>query len=140
MSLHRDDVWAVALPAVVLLFADVALPFVFSPYVDAPGIHWLYVVRRVVAIGAVLVAAGVGYGRLGGHGAAVESPGTLFAAFLLAWFVAVVAAPLIGWLIAPEIWPGGPEWHVFVNAISPEGVGVAFAGLAGAAIADLRAK
>lgn len=130
-----------ALPAVVLFLLYAAFPFVFEAVeVTAESVRLLVLGRRVVAAGAVLAAAGTGYALLGGDGTAARSPGLVFAGFLLASLVGVGLGALVVWLAGPEGTRIGPAWQLLGNALTTEGLAAGFAGLAGAAVADLRAE
>lgn len=140
MALHLRDVAAVSVPGVVLFVVFAVFPFVFAAVeVTADTVGLFVLGRQVVAAGAVVLASVAGY-YLVGDGAAAESPGLVFLAFLIGATLATVLGALVVWLIDPEGVTVGPAWQVLGSAFTTHSIGVAFAGLAGAAVADLGAR
>jgi len=138
MALHGRDVALVSLPGVVLFAALAGHPLLLAALEPSIGTVRLLSVGRSAAAAVAVGTAGAAGLAVGGDGWAGSAPALVFLGFLAAATVAAAAAGLLVWLVGPEGVSVGPAWQL-LGTVLPHGVGVGFAGLAGAAVADLRA-
>jgi hypothetical protein len=128
----------VALPGLVLFGLLAGYPYVAASLdLDAEVVRLLTLVRAAVGALAVGTAAAAGL-AVGGDGAAASSPTAVFLGFVVAAGAGAALSGLFVWLVGPSRTSVGPAWQMLVPVLT-YGVGIGFAGLAGTAVADLRA-